>query len=909
MIDRVIDRYRVVEELGRGGMGVVYRARDTVLDRYVALKVLPPDKLSDPDRRQRLLQEARSASALNHPGIVAIHDVRTVDGQDVIVMELVEGETLEQLLSRRRLPLGTALGHAIRIAEALARAHAAGIVHRDLKPSNVMVTTDGEVKILDFGLAKLTEAPFPHDTSRTQTRGAAPLTEARMIVGTVAYMSPEQASGLPVDARSDVFAFGVMLHEMLTGKHPLRRDSTLETLEAIRDPRPDPPSGQVPSLPPEIDRAVLRCLRKEPKERWQSLSDLKAILEDLKEDSESGRRIIVDGTPERSRSRRWILGVGVALVMAVLAVGTVLLLRAPDPAESPLALRRLTYDRGLSAMPDISADGKLVVYSSDRGRDEPLDLWVQYVNQPTPARLTEHPADDWTPDFSPDGSRIVYHSLRDGGGLYMVNTLGGEERKIASGGTFPHFSPDGTRILYVETPERARVGLMRMFLVPADGGVPRPFLPAFGAAAPPGSVGPVWSPDGRFVLFKGAPFGEPGRLDWWVAPVDGGDPVSSGALQELPRIDVVQLPCAWLPGRVLFLAGTTFEGVNLYSASITPEGRITGPMRALTAGPGLTWTPSVSRDGRIALSRFQWVIRLWEVPIDPASGRALGEPRQVPSGAAPSLSMFLTRDGSRLAYSAASGSRDRRRSEIHLQDLASGEETVPVSLPANLLSLRPRLSADATMLSWTQIADGRRVTLVAPAAEPTRAREVCEDCAVLGFFSDGSEVLVLEDSGGLDRRPLEGGSPIPVAEFDDAAILDADLSWDDRWVALATRESEGRSVVRLVPLRDGGADPAEGTEWDEGDAWVGCPRWSPDGRFLFYLSDRDDFICVWARPLDPVTKRPAGEPTPVVHAHHARMNLSVPTKTHWSLTVGRDRLVFNAAEMTGEVYTAQLEAD
>ena len=260
MIGTTIDRYRIVEQLGQGGMGVVYKARDTLLDRFVALKVLLPDTTADPDRRRRFLLEAKSASSLNHPGIVAIYDVVAVDGQDVLVMEWVQGETLESRLAQRRMPLSEALGLGIAIADALARAHTAGIVHRDLKPSNVMVTADG-VKILDFGLAKLVEAPFSHPEAPTMAPEEPSLTRERAVLGTVGWMSPEQASGEPVDSRGDVFAFGVLLYEMLTGLHPFRRGTALETIAAIREDEPRRPTEIVPALPPEVERAAMLCLR------------------------------------------------------------------------------------------------------------------------------------------------------------------------------------------------------------------------------------------------------------------------------------------------------------------------------------------------------------------------------------------------------------------------------------------------------------------------------------------------------------------------------------------------------------------------------------------------------------------------------------------------------------------------
>ncbi|PWB74047.1 MAG: hypothetical protein C3F15_08385, partial [Holophagae bacterium] len=646
MIGRTIGRYQVIEKLGQGGMGVVYKARDTLLDRFVALKVLPPASVLDPERRRRFLQEARAASALNHPGIVSVHDVLTVDGGDVLVMELVEGETLESLLGRRRPALSEALGLAARIADALARAHAAGIVHRDLKPANVMVTADG-VKVLDFGLAKLIESPFGDAESPTMAPADLSLTRERMILGTVGWMSPEQASGGTIDARSDIFAFGVLLYEMLTGRHPFRRATTLETLAAIREAEPPPPSRLVPALPPEIDRAVLRCLRKEPARRWQSLSDLAAVLLDLKEDSESGRRVVVEpGRPRPRRSRRWLLA-GMTAAGIVAIVAGALLLRRPPRAPEPLDMRRLTYDAGFAWTPAISPDGKLVAYSSDRAGDGQLDIWVRHISRPEPARLTDDPTDDWMPNFSPDGSRIVFRSDRDGGGLYIVNTLGGEARRLASHGVSPRFSPDGTRISFVASADYSPGSLRRMFVISADGGEPRPLLPQYGILAYPYSVGPLWSPDGTRLLFAGAPLASPSKQDWWVASADGGEPTSSGAMESIPAIDVIRYPCAWLPDRVLFAAGSTIEGVNIYSASITPEGRISGPMQVLSSGPGMTMTPSVAADGRIALDRFQWVLRLWQLELGDG-GRAIGDPRQVTPDAAPKFHFSLTRDGSRL---------------------------------------------------------------------------------------------------------------------------------------------------------------------------------------------------------------------------------------------------------------------
>jgi Tol biopolymer transport system component/predicted Ser/Thr protein kinase len=903
MIGRTIDRYDVVERLGQGGMGVVYKARDTVLDRFVALKVLPPDKSADPERRERFLAEAKAASALNHPGIVTVHDVLAVDGQDVIVMELVEGETLEERLARKRLPLGSALDLAVRIADALTRAHAAGIVHRDLKPSNVMVTADGTVKILDFGLAKLIEAPFAGDEAPTLSRHES-LTEERVVVGTIAWMSPEQASGQAVDARSDVFAFGLILYEMLTGKHPFRRGSSGATLAAIRDEEPEPPTGLTPGLPVEAERAVLRCLRKEPARRWQSVSDLGAVLADIKEDSESGRQLV--GAPAgRRRGISWGL-LGVAVVLAAAVAGALLLHRGPSPAAL-LELRRLTYDTGPSFLPAISSDGSFVAYCSDRAGDGALDIWVRHINRPEPVRLTSHPADDWLPSFSPDGSLIVFRSERDGGGLYVINALGGNERRIAPRGLFARFSPDGAHVTYAEDPDFAPWGLLRMLRVPVEGGEPEPLAPGFGVWRPPHSTGPIWSPDGRFILFDGAPLDDPRRAGWWVAPTDGGEPRLSGATEALPRIDVVQIPSIWRPGQLLFLAGTTIEGINLYRTRITDEGQISGPPEPLTAGPGMTWLPSASDNGRLALSRFRWVIHLWEVPLDPATGRSVGPPRRISHDAVPKFSFSLTRNGDRLVYSAFAGSPDNRRAEVRLQDRVRGEETVTVSMAATSTSTHPRVSPDGALLTWSRVVDGQGVTFVRAAGE-SAGRELCRDCAVLTFFSDGKEVLVQRGQS-LSRLDLGTGEEQTVLKVEGRALLDADLSWDDAWLVVETGEPEGRIALHVLPVRDPPVPPGEWIEVAGQDEWVGAPRWSPDGRLLYYLSDRDDFTCVWARRLDPATRQPVGEPFAVAHAHVSSMKMLGVQRGLWSVAVGADRLVFNAAEATGDVYTATLPPD
>jgi Tol biopolymer transport system component len=276
-----------------------------------------------------------------------------------------------------------------------------------------------------------------------------------------------------------------------------------------------------------------------------------------------------------------------------------------------------------------------------------------------------------------------------------------------SGGAFPRFSPDGARVLYVDDPDFPPAGLLSMFVVPADGGDPRPLARGFGVVPAPGSVGPLWSPDGTRVLFRGRPLdAPPDALDWWLAPVDGGKPTSAGA-RDLQQIDDVQYPCAWLPDdRILFLAGTTMEGINLFAARLSSTGQLEGPPRRLTTGPGVSWTPSVAGDGRVFLERIHWVLRLHEVALDPRSGRTVGEPRRLTDDPAPKIGLLsLTRDGSQLAFSSYSGPRERRNVEVRLRGFEDGRETVPVSVPAQTVTLHPRLSRGTL---WSMVSRNRR---------------------------------------------------------------------------------------------------------------------------------------------------------------------------------------------------------
>jgi Tol biopolymer transport system component/predicted Ser/Thr protein kinase len=878
MVGETIDRYLVVEKLGQGGMGVVYKARDTLLGRFVALKVLPPDEVSDPGRRRRFIEEAKAASALQHPGIVTVHDVVSTAGRDVIVMEHIAGETLEQRMGQRALPLSRGLRYAEQIADALACAHSAGIVHRDLKPSNVMVTEDDTAKVLDFGLAKIAETPFAGDEAPTVSRA--------------------QAGRLTREG-AIVFSFGVLLYEMLTGRHPFRRGSQLETLSAIREADPEPPTRVASGLPPEAERAILRCLHKEPSRRWQSMADLSAVLRDLREDSESGRGMGVAATTASRPRSRWWAATAVALVVVAVAAAGLYRRSRERAAPGPLELTRLTVDTGYTGDPTISADGRLVAYASDRSGEGHFDIWVQHVGARDAARLTHDPSDDWQPSLSPDGSTVVYRSEGGhGGGLYVMSTLGGQTRKLADRGRLPRFSPDGSQVSFLRDVGYSGTGLLPMFLVSAEGGSPRPFQPEFGVPDLPGSSGPIWSPDGRYILFKGRSLEAPASADWWVAPVTGGPAVATGVASVL-HSDGVLIPCAWLRSHLLFAMGTTVEGVNLYRVRIGTDFRVTGPPEPLTSGPGITHLASVSADGHVVLPRWSGLAQIWSLD---AANPAGPPPQQLTHDAAAKYMFSLDRAGDRLAYTAQAGSAEQHGLELRVRDLGTGEEPTTMRLASPAIWQAPHLSPDGAFLAWSSVNAGKTVARVARTGEPG-GQEVCQDCVLLGFPSE-SHVLLSAGSR-VFLRSVSDGTERSLVTVESGDLLNGDLSWDGQWLATLVGRPDGTWAIDVVPVGEGAPHEARGVEIRRSGDWLTSPRWSPDGDRLYYMAVHDGFFCIWVQHLDPASKTPRGEPLAVFHAHRSPWRMVAP-RWLYGIAVSRRRLVFGGVEMSGNILMAKL---
>ncbi len=626
--------YEIRAPLGAGGMGEVYRALDPKLQREVAIKVLPEGLAGDPEALARFEREARAVAALSHPHILAIHDFGVADGKAYAVMELLEGETLREKLTAGPLAARKAAEYGAQLADGLAAAHDKGIVHRDLKPDNVFVTREGRVKVLDFGLARQGPLVAAGDESRSPTQSRH--TDPGTVLGTAGYMSPEQVRGRPVDHRSDIFSFGCIFFEMLTGRRAFRRESGVETMNAILkdDPLDEPTASG--TVPPALERILRHCLEKSPDERFQSARDLAFDLASVTGSSSSGRAAVVGPTSRRAPRAL----AGVAALLAAVGVGYWLGgSQVGSDAAQPIAqYTRLTEEPGLEQRPSLSPDGKTLIYSA--GPPDRRGIYSRRVGGRNPVLLTKDcDKDSAAPAFSPDGERIAYRSECEGGGIFVIGASGESAKRVADFGQDPAWSPDGARLAVAteavfDPLERGIIS--ELWLVEVGTGEKRRVSRGDG-------VQPAWSPDGRLIAYWGRR--DPsGQRDIFIVGVDGSDTVlvtDDRATDWAPQ---------WSPdGHHLLFASDRGGPMNLWRVAVDPS---TGHARGLPEPLGVpaAWTGafSGSRDGRtLAYVSAQPRSTLHLMAFDPGSGLP-SAPRQVFSRSGKLQSVDWSPDGASL---------------------------------------------------------------------------------------------------------------------------------------------------------------------------------------------------------------------------------------------------------------------
>ncbi|HET7452865.1 MAG TPA: protein kinase, partial [Thermoanaerobaculia bacterium] len=616
--------YEILSPLGAGGMGEVYRAKDTKLNREVAIKVLPESLSKDPDALARFEREAHAIAALNHPNILSIHDFGNEGGIAFAVTELLVGETLRARVDEGALAQRRAVEIAIQIAKGLAAAHEKGIVHRDLKPENVFLTADSRVKILDFGLAKRIGLESG-GTSAPTTAG----TEPGTVMGTVGYMSPEQVRGRDVDHRTDIFAFGAILYEMLAGKRAFKGNSAVETMNAIL--KEDPPelleSGR--NIAPALDRIVRHCLEKSPESRFHSAGDIAFDLDAISNASTSSARAISARPGKRSKFSLAARLVGAAALLA-LAYFAGRRLAPESGAAEGWHFQQLTFGRS-AELPSLSPDGTQFLFVRREGK---AHIFLQRVGGQNAVDLTPGSVfNNSEPVFSPDGTRIAFVSDRDGGGIYVMGATGESMRRVADGGFAPSWSPDGSSLVYMTT----------LQLDPYH-------------FASPGDVMTVELQSGKKrTLLKGQDF------------------------------DATLAAPAWSPhGNRIALYGVVGSGAQRDLFTIDARAQKPKPLRLIEDKP-LDWAPAWSPDGRSIYfgSDRGGTLDLYRIGVDEATGKATSAPQRVsiPAGSAGPFS--LSHDGSRIAYEVDSTNYGIQRFAFDpaRRELADTPKTILAGLP------------------------------------------------------------------------------------------------------------------------------------------------------------------------------------------------------------------------------------
>jgi Tol biopolymer transport system component len=764
-----IAHYELLGELGRGGAGIVYRARDLSLDRQVALKCVRPDRGLDAASRHRLLREARAASRLSHPNIVTIFEVFENQGIPWVVFELVEGLSLRATLEQRGpLPISEILHDAEGLAEGLRAAHAAGVLHRDISPNNILIARDGRILLTDFGLARL-EAPAERISEAT-TRSVS--SDEGSFIGTPGYMSPETLLGRKLDARSDLFSLGAVLYEMCAGLPPFPHSSLGELTDAILHRAPAPIRRRDEAVPEELERIVRKAMAKRPEERYQEAREMLADLRALKRRRDSGDSEYVPRPP-----RRWWVAAWAGLAAAVLLGGGFAWLRLGAATEAqplPSAIpRQLTAGAGWEGDPALSQDGEFVAYAAQAGTTS--DLWIIDVHGGQPLRLTDDPATDRSPAWFPDGSAVAFVSDRNGiDSIWKVPRLGGSAVLLIPDAVDPAIAPEGGRVAFARI-NAAGVQSIHVATL-ADSSTDRTLTDKADGVGAQGH--PAWSPDGRMLCYDD-------EYDLWLVPSAGGK------------------------------------------------------ARRLTADHGSDHAPAWSGDGRsIYFSSWrEGTQALWRIDLGG------GKIERVTLGTGPEGQPSIARRSGRLAYSTLV-----ERRGIAILDRRTGASTRQSTMWEEAA---PAFGPDARALYFTSNRQGhfdlwaQPLMEGHPEGEPRRLTDQAGSVGTIAVSPDGRFVAyhrVLAGQRDIWIVPARGGLPVNVTG-DPAVDVQPAWSPDGRRLAFVS-DRDGGFHLWLVEVEEGrvSGPPVRITSGASGDY---LPAWSADGRYLAFVRYADKTADVW----------------------------------------------------------------